>query len=145
MNTWTPVTLRVPNNSDLKIVQAAGYPDPLIGWYNDGKWFIEDKFVNDTSIDIDVVAWRDFPPCEDVNKMPRSFRSINEARYLTMLALDVIKRNDADKDFQEVRGLIYSAVTRGLWTVDMGERPQIVIDALKEQGYHVDGTKISWM
>jgi hypothetical protein len=134
------------------LVKAVGYEDPFAANYFNGKWRADFDFESDYAsfldFDFEVEAWREIPTYEEPCLM--TFRTAEEARYLSRQTISLAERGQYDKDFFEVRTLIIKATTTpNVWSVNIGIRPKKILEQLEILGFKIsrqeDGTTvISW-
>lgn len=148
-NVWHPAAMP-PSDYRNVLVKAVGYEDPFAANYFDGKWRADFDFESGYAsfLDFEVEAWREIPAYEE--SCPMTFRTADEARYLSRQTLGLEERGQYDKDFFEVRALIIKATTiPDVWSVNIGIRPKEILEQLELSGFKIseqeDGTTvISW-
>lgn len=146
-NTWKSGIMPPHTNRNV-LVKAEGYPDIMVANYFNGSWRTASDFCECGGIEIEVEAWKEIPtyskPC------PLTFRSADEARYLSLQTLQLEKTGLYDKDFFEVRNLIINGTAQpDVWSINIGKRPEEIINKLNDAGFltvkEEDGTyTISW-
>lgn len=124
-----------PDNDRSVLVMAEELLDPEVAQYYNGKWIFSCSMYNDS--DLTVTAWREIP--EANGSLSMSFRTAEEARYLSRAALSLENRGIYDCHFFEVRALIMKATTvPNVWGVNIGVRPIEIIDKLLKSGFVVE-------
>lgn len=143
MMNWKPVMDALPDNDREVLCMLEDYPDPVMGYFLDGKWITDIP-------DVEVISWCETPP--RYKERALNFRSAWEAHHL---ASKIKTTGEAAEDdfktmFYHVRGRIYDASTDGLFSIVINYPPrEDIVQMLQEKGFRVEtyDTKfdISWL
>lgn len=143
MMNWKPIMDALPDNDREVLCMLKDYPDPVMGYFLDGKWMTDIP-------DAEVISWCETPP--RYKEKGLSFRSAWEAHHL---ASKIKTTGEAVEDdfktmFYHVRGRIYDASTDGLFSIVINYPPrEDIVQMLQEKGFRVEiyDTKfdISWL
>lgn len=123
-----------PADDRAVLVKTKELLDPEVASYYNGKWVFSNS---DFSDDVTVEAWREVPKAN--GSLSMSFRTAEEARYLSRAALALENKGTYDCHFFEVRALIIKATTiPNVWGVNIGSRPIEIINKLLKSGFVVE-------
>lgn len=143
MMNWKSIMDALPDNDREVLCMLKDYPDPVMGYFLDGKW------MTDIS-DAEVISWCETPP--RYKEKGLSFRSAWEAHHLAskIKATGEAAEDDFKTMFYHVRGRIYDASTDGLFSIVINYPPrEDIVQMLQEKGFQVEtyDTKfdISWL
>lgn len=143
MMNWKPIMDALPDNDREVLCMLKDYPDPIMGYFLDGKW------VTDIP-NAEVISWCETPP--RYKEKGLSFRSAWEAHHLAskIKATGEAAEDDFKTMFYHVRGRIYDASTDGLFSIVINYPPrEDIVQMLQEKGFRVEtyDTKfgISWL
>ena len=143
MMNWKSIMDALPDNDREVLCMLKDYPDPVMGYFLDGKW------VTDI-LDAEVISWCETPP--RYKEKGLSFRSAWEAHHLAskIKATGEAAEDDFKTMFYHVRGRIYDASTDGLFSIVINYPPrEDIVQMLQEKGFRVEtyDTKfgISWL
>lgn len=135
-NIWKS-SIMPPHTPRNVLVKAKDYPDIMVANFFNGEWRTDSDFCENGGVKIEVEAWKEIPtynqPC------PLTFRSADEARYLSLQTLQLEKIGLYDKDFFEIRNLILDGTgTPDVWSVNIGKRPKEIVDKLADAGFTIE-------
>lgn len=143
MMNWKPIMDALPDNDREVLCMLKDYPDPVMGYFLDGKWMTDIP-------DAEVISWCETPP--RYKEKGLSFRSAWEAHHLAskIKATGEAAEDDFKTMFYHVRGRIYDASTDGLFSIVINCPPrEDIVQMLQEKGFRVEtyDTKfdISWL
>ena len=140
---WKPIMDALPDNDREVLCMLKDYPDPVMGYFLDGKWITDIP-------DAEVISWCETPP--RYKEKGLSFRSAWEAYHIAskIKATGEAAEDDFKTMFYHVRGRIYNATTDGLFSIVINYPPrEDIVQMLREKGFRVEtyDTKfnISWL
>lgn len=143
MMNWKPIMDALPDNDREVLCMLKDYPDPVMGYFLDGKWMTDIP-------DAEVISWCETPP--RYKEKGLSFRSAWEAHHLAskIKTTGGAAEDDFKTMFYHVRGRIYDASTDGLFSIVINYPPrEDIVQMLQEKGFRVEtyDTKfdISWL
>ena len=132
MMNWKPIMDALPNDDREVLCMLKDYPDPVIGYFLDGKWVTDIK-------EGEVISWRELPP--RYKERGLSFRSAWEAYHIAskIKATGESAEDDFKTMFYHVRGRIYDAATDGLFSIMINYPPrEDIVEMLRDTGYRVE-------
>lgn len=140
---WKPIMDALPDNDREVLCMLKDYPDPVMGYFLDGKWITDIP-------NAEVISWCETPP--RYKEKGLSFRSAWEAYHIAskIKATGEAAEDDFKTTFYHVRGRIYNATTDGLFSIVINCPPrEDIVQMLREKGFRVEtyDTKfnISWI
>ena len=143
MMDWKPIMDALPDNDREVLCMLKDYPDPVMGYFLDGKWITDIP-------NAEVISWCETPP--RYKEKGLSFRSAWEAYHIAskIKATGEAAEDDFKTTFYHVRGRIYNATTDGLFSIVINCPPrEDIVQMLREKGFRVEtyDTKfnISWI
>ena len=146
INSWIPTSVALPDNNRIVIIQTEELPDPTIGsyWADRGIWVHDETLYEDLG-NITVTAWREMPKAYQPKEFEYRFRSVQEARRVTIDSLKRIKEGKDEPEFFEIREEVLHAATQGLFEVRRAYINEKNQAALIAAGYKVTQTNDGWI
>lgn len=137
---WIPVQISLPDTSRIVIIQLKGYPDPTTGYFEGGKWNIANKFITDA--EAPIIAWTEMPESYDATPEDLMFRTADETRLLTKMAITRRSQPDYDAQFYEIRELILHNLSMGQWAIGIPNLTERNRSRLLDAGFKIEDHKI---